>query len=335
MMSNIDSIDAKIIILLQEDGRMPAAVMARRISGVSERIVHHRIGILLQKGVIRVSAILDPRTIGYTVRAEVFIKVESGCLQAVTQKLAGLEEVSYAAFSIGNHHINVTVLAHDNIELYNFLAEDVANVPGIKETSTFLVPLILKDPFHWFNTDFISKKFGGIHTSKAPFYSTQADIYEIDKVDQAIIHLLLEDGRMPAAEIARKIDHISAPSVRSRIKSLLHHEVIRVSAIVNPETLGFLLKADVILDVESAFVLDIAKKLAQLEETSYVGCSLEKPNISIQLCVRDDKHLFALMSDELYQIPGVNNLSTNLVPLIFKEFYAWRIPDSVCLRVYD
>ena len=39
-------------------------------------------------------------------------------------------------------------------------------------------------------------------------------IYKIDRVDQAIVHLLSENGRMSSAEIARRIGDVSERSVR-------------------------------------------------------------------------------------------------------------------------
>ena len=63
-------------------------------------------------------------------------------------------------------------------------------------------------------------------------------MYEIDKTDIKIVNLLLEDGRIPASEIARRIGDISERAVRYRIERMVEEGVIRVSAIVSPQAFG-------------------------------------------------------------------------------------------------
>ena len=80
-------------------------------------------------------------------------------------------------------------------------------------------------------------------------------MYEIDKLDVKIVNLLLEDGRMPASEIARCLEDISERAVRYRIDRMVEEGVIRVSAIVSPQAFGLTTYADVWLEVESDKIL--------------------------------------------------------------------------------
>ena len=50
-------------------------------------------------------------------------------------------------------------------------------------------------------------------------------MYEIDKTDIKIINLLMEDGRMPASEMARRIGAISERVVRYRIERIVKEGV--------------------------------------------------------------------------------------------------------------
>ena len=45
------------------------------------------------------------------------------------------------------------------------------------------------------------------------------DLKEIDNIDRQMIKLLSEDGRMPAKDIATKLN-VSAPTIHSRLNSL-------------------------------------------------------------------------------------------------------------------
>ena len=331
MTLKIDPVDRAIIRLLMEDGRMPVAEMARRIADVSERVAHYRIDRLLQQGVIHVSAIVDPRAVGFTVRADAFINVESGCISAVAERLVEFEEVSFVACSFGEYDVSITVHARDNTELYTFLAEVVANVPGVRATTVILVPVFLKDVYHWYIPDLQAPRSDDVPARKTFFLPSQVPICKIDRLDQAIVHLLMEDGRMSAAEIARRIGGVSARSVRDRVDSLIRCGVICVGAIVNPEAVGFPVRADVFIEVESQHVLDVAQRLTELEETSYVACSIGGADLSIQLCTRDNKELYRFVTEVLHRVPGVTKTVTTLVPLVLKDVYDWRIPDSACV----
>jgi DNA-binding Lrp family transcriptional regulator len=63
-----DKIDAQIVDLLMEDGRMPAAMIARRIGGITERVVRYRIERMVSEGVIEVRPVVKPKSCNYSCR---------------------------------------------------------------------------------------------------------------------------------------------------------------------------------------------------------------------------------------------------------------------------
>ncbi len=149
MSYKVDSIDRAIVDLLIKDGRMSGAEIARRVGGLSERSARYRIDRLVKEGVIRISAIACPKAVGLPVTADVFIEVEPGRITEVARKMAEFECVSYVAYSTGDRDVSVQVVARDNEMLYNFVAEVVGKVPGVRKTATMLVPMILKDVYQW------------------------------------------------------------------------------------------------------------------------------------------------------------------------------------------
>ena len=148
-MPECDPIDAQIVDLLMEDGRMPCAEIARRLGSLSERSIRYRIERLVSRGVIRISAIPSPSALGYGVVADVFIEVEPGSILDVAQHMAEYDCVSYIACSTGDRDVSIQIVAHDNAELYRFVTEVVGKVPGVRKTTTLLVPLTLKDVYEW------------------------------------------------------------------------------------------------------------------------------------------------------------------------------------------
>lgn len=148
---------------------------------------------------------------------------------------------------------------------------------------------------------------------------------KIDTIDRKIINLLLDDGRMAASEIARQIG-ITERSVRYRIERLISHEVIKISAVINPHALGYSIIADVFIEVEPALIADVAKKLAEHENVTYVACSIGERDVSAQVVARDAGEVYALATGYIGKLPGVRKTTTSIVPLKLKDVYQWRVP---------
>jgi len=154
-------------------------------------------------------------------------------------------------------------------------------------------------------------------------------MYEIDKIDVRIVNLLLQDGRMPASEISRKIDGISERVVRYRIKRMVENDVIRVSAIVSPKAFGLNTNADVLLEVESDQILDVANKMTEFENVTYVACAIGEADVSIQVVGESTGEVYRFVTEVVRKVPGVRKTVTSIVPIVIKDVYQWRIPEKV------
>jgi Lrp/AsnC family transcriptional regulator for asnA, asnC and gidA len=89
--------------------------------------------------------------------------------------------------------------------------------------------------------------------------------------------------------------------------------------------------ADVFLEVESAQILEVAKKVAEYECVSYVACSIGESDISIQIVGRDTDEVYQFVTNLIGKIPGVRKTTTSIVPLVIKDVYQWRIPGTACV----
>jgi Lrp/AsnC family transcriptional regulator for asnA, asnC and gidA len=154
-------------------------------------------------------------------------------------------------------------------------------------------------------------------------------MYKIDNIDRKIVNLLMEDGRMHAAEITRRIGNISERAVRYRIDRMTENGVIKISAIVNPTGVGMSVVADVWLEVDSDAILDVARKMADFDNVSYVACSIGETDISLQIQARDTGEVYRFVTEVIGKVPGVRKTTTSIVPLVLKDVYQWRIPPDV------
>jgi len=148
-----DRTDWKIIALLNEDGRMSSAEIARQLDDVSARTVTNRINGLTEQGIINIRSIVDPEVVGYGVLADVFIEVEPGYVRSVAEHLADLPQISDAACATGDTDIIISVRARNINELYNFVIETLGKIPGVRHTQTYPLPVKLKSSATWMLPD--------------------------------------------------------------------------------------------------------------------------------------------------------------------------------------
>ena len=154
-------------------------------------------------------------------------------------------------------------------------------------------------------------------------------MYNLDKTDVKIVNILIEDGRKPASEIARRIGDISERSVRYRIERMVEAGIIQISAVAKPQAFGLTTIADVWLEVESDRILEVANRMAGFENVSYVACGIGQSDVSIQIVARDTAEIYQFVTEVVRKVPGVRKTTTSIVPLIIKDVYQWRVPESV------
>ncbi len=154
-------------------------------------------------------------------------------------------------------------------------------------------------------------------------------MYNFDKIDVKIVNLLLEDGRMPASEVARRLGDISERAVRYRIDRMVNDGVISISAVARPQAFGLTTIADVWLEVESDHILDVAKRMAEFDNVSYVACGIGESDVSIQIVAKDTAEIYQFVTEVVRKIPGVRKTTSSIVPLIIKDVYQWRIPERI------
>ncbi len=160
-------------------------------------------------------------------------------------------------------------------------------------------------------------------------------MYNFDKIDVKIVNILLEDGRIPASEIARRIGDISERAVRYRIDRMVSEGVIRISAVAKPQAFGLTTIADVWMEVESDLIVEVAKKMAEFDNVSYVACGIGQTDVSIQIVAKDTAEIYHFVTEVVRKVPGVRKTTTSIVPLIIKDVYQWRVPERIIREITE
>lgn len=160
-------------------------------------------------------------------------------------------------------------------------------------------------------------------------------MYNFDKIDIKIVNLLLEDGRMSASEIARRLGDISERAVRYRIDRMVDEGVIHISAVARPQAFGLTTIADLWMEVESDRILEVARKMVEFDCVSYVACGIGESDVSIQIVAKDTAEIYHFVTEVVRKVPGVRKTTTSIVPLILKDVYQWRVPERIVRAISE
>ncbi len=143
---------------------------------------------------------------------------------------------------------------------------------------------------------------------------------EIDEIDRGIIAILQQDGRATFAQMAKELK-VSAGMVRLRYNRLMELGVLRVMAITNPLRMGYQTMAMIGIKADGKNLLEIADKIAALDEVIYLIVVSGAYDILAEVVCRDQKHLLEFLTERLYKIEGVRETESFMHLKIVKEVY--------------
>jgi Lrp/AsnC family transcriptional regulator for asnA, asnC and gidA len=142
----LDEIDHQIISILQQDGRVPLAQIAKQLN-VSAGMVRVRYNRLEEMGVLRVVAITNPLRMGYQTMALIGIKVDGKQLLQIADKIAALDEVIYLIVVSGAYDIIVEIVCRDQHDMLQFITERLYKIEGVRESESFMHLKIVKEVY--------------------------------------------------------------------------------------------------------------------------------------------------------------------------------------------
>ena len=144
----LDLLDYEIIKLLNENGRLSASEVARKLDA-NQRTIRKRIDHLVESGVINLTAIVNPEAFHYTTAADIFLEVERGFEEEVISTLLSMQPVSYVAYGQGSQDLSIEARFKDNGELHDFVRDTLEVMPHVTVTRLVLVPRILRNINQW------------------------------------------------------------------------------------------------------------------------------------------------------------------------------------------
>jgi len=143
----------------------------------------------------------------------------------------------------------------------------------------------------------------------------------LDDVSKAIIEQLQTDGRTSYATIAKSVG-LSDAAVRVRVQRLLENDVMQIVAVTDPLQLGFTRQAMIGIKADGDTQL-VAKRLADMDEVTYVVTTAGSFDLIIEVVCEDDDELLDLVSRRIRLLPGVVSTETFVYLKLNKQHYNW------------
>ena len=149
-----------------------------------------------------------------------------------------------------------------------------------------------------------------------------------DKMDNEIIRLLTEKGRMPIGEMAKKLK-ITAPTIRSRIKDLEKKGILKIAGLIDPSKHQEMLTALVAMSVRSHGKLDqVLDKINRLPNVAWAGVVAGRYDIIAEvICVGGKDELYQFTTETILKMGNVVRSETFI---FMKSKHNWLcLPDGV------
>ncbi len=143
---------------------------------------------------------------------------------------------------------------------------------------------------------------------------------KLDELDLKIISHLQEDGRVPVAELAKRLNQ-PENKVRYRIDRLLKHGVIRrFTALVDPRALGLNVSAAVMFKVDPKRLDQLLEKLTSMKDVMNIYQLSGEWDLIAVVFARDIQGLHARI-EELRRTEGVKEMNVMITTRIIKSEY--------------
>jgi Lrp/AsnC family transcriptional regulator for asnA, asnC and gidA len=141
----------------------------------------------------------------------------------------------------------------------------------------------------------------------------------LDKVDFDIIATLRRNARQSNTEIARQLG-ISEASVRRRIGRLVAEDVVQLTAIPNPQKMGYNAVAFIAMDVPLNQLDAVTEQLAARPEVQFVSTTTGRYDIFIWAMFKSAGDLHNFLRNDLAKIEGIAQTETFINLEIKKRF---------------
>ena len=131
----------------------------------------------------------------------------------------------------------------------------------------------------------------------------------MDELDRKIVAILGQNGRTSSTHIARSVG-VSEGTVRRRLKRLFAEKIISVTALPDPQKLGYHTEALIGVQVDPAKVNEVAASLSVLDNTRWVAITTGSYDVFALVTLPNAVALGLFLREKVGTIKGVRRTET-------------------------
>lgn len=140
--------------------------------------MRYRVRRLTESGILKIAASVDPEHLGYALTSVISVTVEPRRFVEASNAIAEMPEVMWLAITTGANDLVLTASFHNQDEMFTFVADQLAHVPGITRIETSVCMRVVKKSHQW-STDLTSMVATGGN-------DTADDALETDEIREAV-----------------------------------------------------------------------------------------------------------------------------------------------------
>ncbi len=142
----------------------------------------------------------------------------------------------------------------------------------------------------------------------------------MDKIDLQIIAALQENGRATNLELSKRLG-VGEATIRRRLKTLISQGIIKINAIPNPLKVGIKYIVVMGLQVQPTHLDDIANKLSQNEQVSFLSLTTGQFDIMLILLSSEPQYLTRFIREQISTNSSILRTESFVSAEIIKSFW--------------
>jgi Lrp/AsnC family transcriptional regulator, regulator for asnA, asnC and gidA len=304
----IDSLDSEIINMLQKNGRVAFAKIAKKLK-VSPKIVQIHYAKMKKAGLIKATVILlDLTRISILMRytASIGINALETDLEEVAEYIKRLRidnvSIHRVWITFGRYNIMVGVGSTHLLDIHN-IRNLIMQHPSVKTASINI------NRFYWQND------------KKTEFANGPFPTAFLDKIDMELLKVLIKDARVSLKQASKTLG-VSIDTVGRRIKRLEQEGVILGSTVVlNSKACGYQGVCAFYIKIKSgSSILNVAEKLIKIPAAIALFHLIGEYDFGINVYFKDYKDIISVVN----QIRKIEETEVFDTVLYMSE--DWEIP---------
>lgn len=313
----LSDLDRRLINELQIDGRLPFGTLATTV-GVSEATVQRRVQQLMDQGYFKIVGTVDPLRLSEGHAVIVGLQCEPQSVPSVTDAVAAIPYMRFVSTVTGTYDIVCELVTFDRLTTTDVLLDTLGAIPGIRSLNTSRVLANYKTNWRW---DALQSESKPVSLQvAAPARVRPDEQIVLDDLDEGIIKLLQEDGRITYQHMADRLGTTISTS-RRRALRLLGSGYVKVVALGNPFRLGFDEVVLLWLRVDMAQTLAVVQALEQETCIRYLSRMAGSVDVLAEAFFPHRDALLDFLDGPLARIAGIRQVGLSFELVIRKRGY--------------